>query len=894
MSHITTVLNRNGIREKFDISKIQDRLQKLADRSINIDGKIDPPINCGEVSVSSLIIGICKGLHDNMKTSDIDGATAIEAIKQVMLHPDYDRMASRILISDIHKKVLPDVRVYAETLYRHKDKLGRHIPRLSKGAYEFYCAYATQLNEMIVHDRDYLYSYFGIETLIKQYLTKIVDDDNNVTVIAERPQHLFMRVAIQGEVNVNSWKHEDITPDILQLIKQSYDQMSRHIYTHATPTLLNSCRPRNQLISCNLDAIPDDSIGIMDAAKRAAMLSRSGAGLGYAISDVRARGSLIKQSGGKSEGIVNFVKIFDDLMSAFNQNGDRRGSLKMTIEPWHADIYEFIDLKLQQGDATRRARNLFYAIHIPDEFMKRVINDDLWYLMCPDGCPGLTTSWGNEFSVLYNSYIAAGKYKKNGVVKAVDLFREICKRMISTGIPYITMKDSINRKSNHQGWGTVKSLNLCVEIALPAGIIQTVPHNPVNPHLMNSKLPNPSNMELGINEDGTVLEVANCNLASISLPQFVKTTEGGKVRFDFVELSKVSATICRRLDNIIDFTCYSIPESQRANMRHRPVGIGIQGLQNVMYMTGINWGTPESIQLNEDIMEAILYGALTESTRLAKKLGTYPTYQRSPAAMGYLQPDLWLVEEYIRAGKLPDLPIRKLLDNYKNDMPPLWKPTRNRFDWETLRGHIAKFGLRNSEHTAPMPTASTSQLFGNTESFEPCSTNIFKRETMSGSFVMINKYMVNDFMEMKMWDENMLHTLIMAGGSVANIEGLPPSFKERYRTVWEIKQKTLVDAMIARGKFVSMSQSFNLYFEEQPPETIGTAVMYVWRCGGKAIYYTRTRQGGKAQSFVISKDQEIKSRELIENALKNTTVNITSSKYDDSQPEEPCCLMCGS
>ncbi len=902
-ANIKTIVNRNGVRENFDISRIQTRLQRLADQKIAIDDAVDPPIDCDAVNIGSLIIGVGKSLHDNMKTSDIDTLTAIEAVKQIMYHPDYDRMATRILVSNLHKEILPDIRAYAEALYRHKDNLGRHIPRISKGAYDFYCTYSTALNEMLVHNRDYLYRHFGIETMIKQYLTKLVDPTtpsiNKPTKIAERPQHLHLRVAIQGEIDINSWTPDQVTPTVMENIKIAYDMMSKHVFTHATPTLLNSCRPRNQLISCNLDAIPDDSEGIMDAAKRAALLSRSGAGLGYAISDVRAAGSLIKGSGGQSEGIVNFVKIFDILMAAFNQNGDRKGSCKITIEPWHADIMDFLDLKLQQGDSSRRARNLFYAVHINDEFMRRVDCDEPWYLMCPEECPGLTTTWGLEFAQLYNKYVAAGRYRK--VMKAIDLFREICIRMLKTGLPYITFKDAINRKSNHQGWGTVKSLNLCVEIALPAGLVQTIPHGTApNPHLTNPKLPNPTNEEMGINQDGTVQEVANCNLSSISLKQFVKRNQStGALSFDFVGLAKISRLICRRLDNIISFTNYSVSESHDANMRHRPIGIGIQGLQNVFYMTGLEWGSDQAKQLDEDIMEAVLFGALTESTSMAKQFGTYPSHQRSPAAMGYLQPDLWLIEQAIHEGKLPDLPLRQLLDNHKEQMPPLWKPTNGRFDWETLRGHIAKFGLRNAELTSPMPTASTSQLLGNCESFEPANSNIFKRDTLAGSFVVLNEYLVKELMEMKLWSEDMLNVLVQAGGSIQNIDGLPDSLKRRYKTVWEIKQRVLVDAMIARGKFVTMSQSFNQYFQDQPPETVGTAIMYVWRHGGKAIYYTRSRQGGNAQSFAISKDQEQRSALAIADAaaavsdIKDTTID-TKPLFEQETVTEEICFLCSS
>ena len=890
-----SVINRNGSKEKFDGAKIQNRLESLAAMKIQVDDATIIPIDTTQVSIPELFLAVCKGVHEGIKTSSLDILAAEECAKYVSDHPDFDRMAARILISNIQKEVIPDVRTYAEILYRHKDKMGRHFPRLSELAYVFYCKHADKLNAMLVHDRDYYYDYFGIETEIKQYLLKVIDTDSDSTTnfptkVSERPQQLHLRVAIQAELPLEYLNGTmlvgDIPDCVFARIKEAYDEISKFVFTHATPTRLNSCAVRNQLVSCNLDAVPDDSKGIMDAATRAALLSRDAAGLGFSISDVRSMGSPIFGTGGVSEGIVNFIRIFGTVMVGFNQGGGKRkGSLALTLEVWHADIYTFLDLKLQQGDESARVRNLFYAVYACDEFMRRVDNDDVWYLMDPHDCPGLTTSWGDKFTDLYHSYISQKRYRR--VVSARSLFTDICVRMLQTGQPYFTFKDTINRKSNQQGWATVKSLNLCCEVALAGGQINPLPFSGTTE----------------IKDTYTIHEVANCNLASICVKKFLRVTPDGKsATYDFVQLAEIASMITRRLDNIIDRTRYPLEEARATNMRHRPIGIGIQGLQNLFYSLGLEWGSEEAAKLDEDIMEAIYYGALSESTRLAKEHGPYQTYARSPAAHGYLQPDLWLVEQEVKSGKIPDLPLAELLTNHASDMPPLWKSTSGRFDWDTLRAHIAKFGLRNSELTAPMPTASTSQIYGNFEAFEPATLNIYKRDTISGSFVVINKYMVNELIEMNLWNQDMLNILVASGGSVQNIDGLTASFKGRYKTAYEIKQKVLIDMAARRGKFVTMSQSLNVYFSNQPPETVGTMLMYAWKKGTKAIYYTRSQEGAKPQSFAISKEDEKNSFSALASSLSETNEDTNRSigksikipSWIQEKNNEEVCFLCSS
>jgi ribonucleoside-diphosphate reductase alpha subunit len=879
------IINRNGKQEPFDISKIQERLKHLANMSIPTSGPIDTDI----VSISDIVSKIGKNIYNGIKTSELDNLTAEECIQNISIHPDFDRMAARILVSNLHKEILPGIRTYAETLYRHRDKFGRHFPRLSEQAYNFYCKYHERLDRMLDHDRDFLYKYFGIKTECEQYLLKVIDQDskdNIPTKVAERPQQLHLRVAIHGEIDIANWDvTTPVSDETFDNIKRAYDMMSCFVFTHATPTRLNSCTPRYQLISCNLDAFPDDSAEILDAIKRAGLLSRDGAGLGYGMSDLRSSGSPIFGTGGCSEGPINYIKMMQATMYGFNQGGGKRkGAAQVSLEVWHPDIEMFLDIRLQHGDDAVRARTLNHAIIITDEFQHRILNDDDWYLLDPHDCPGLVQTWGKEFSDLYNQYVKQGRYRRK--MKARHLFKTIAERLIETGQPFITFKDNVNRKSNQQGWGTVTHLNLCTEVALVSGKVRPRPQ--CNEGLVNPKF-KPDSYSQPINE------VANCNLASINVNAFFNPIT---FVYDFEGLARAAAFITRRLNNIIDNNRYTLEVCRETNTRHRPIGIGIQGLQNLFYSIGYEWGSPEALQLDADIMEAIYYGAINQSIKLAREFGPYETYSRSPAAMGFLQPDLWILEKSIRAGNLPDLPIAQLLTDYKDKLPQKWEPRilpetgKPRFDWAATRGAMYATGLYNSELTAPPPTASTSQVLGNYESFEPAASNLYIRTTMSGSFTIINPYLVNDFAKLGIWNTEMRNLLISSGGSLKNLPDELQQYKRKYRTVWEIPQKVIVQAALARAIFVTMSPSLNTYFENPTPEKIETMVMYAWKQGLKSLYYVRTRQGASVQSFGITSSDKKESEEKIYGLMREIPKIDTRQLVEAT--DDSICFACGS
>lgn len=879
-SAVKSVINRNGGKENFNVEKIQKRLTDLANTSFEVDGKIIPAIDTEVVSIPDLTINVLKSCYDGIHTSDLDILAANYCMQLIYKHVDFGRLASRIIISNLQKNILPDIRSMAEVLYRHKDKSGRHFPRINERLYKFYRKYADKLNAILVHERDYLFDTFGAETMIKTYLLKIIDPNSTTkypTITAERPQHLWLRVAIQPKLTS---KDVELTDEMFQSIKLAYDYMSTMVFTHATPTLLNSGLPRNQLVSCNLYSVGDSSEHILDSVKIAGLLSRDGAGLGFAVSDIRSVGSAIRGTGGVSEGITNMAVMFASCMGAFNQGGGKRnGSMALTMEVWHADILIFIDLKKAEGgEHSHRVRSLFYAVFVCDEFMKRVEEDTMWSLMDPDECPNLTVTWGDEFTDLYKKYESEGKARKT--IPARYLFKIITERMVETGQPYFQFKDTINRKTNQQGWGTIKCSNLCTEITLPSGVFKVHPHQDLK-YVTNPELP--------VTEYDEVDDLANCNIASISLPAFVRK-DNENVWFDFIELSKVAAFVAERLDECIDITKYPMELARETNLRHRPIGIGTQGLANVFYIMGIEWESEEAKKLNLEIFEAIYYGAMSKSTERAKKLGIYPTYQRSPAALGFLQPDLWVIEEEIKKNNLPDEPIRKLIQTYKL---PKYDFKDSRFDWETLRAHIAKFGLRNSEVTSPMPTASTSQLFGNYEGNDPAQANLFKRDTNVGSFIVANNYLVKALDELGVWNDDLASYLVRSQGSIQKIQGIPDKIKSIYKTTWEIKQKSVMRLSADRGRFVSQSQSFNIHFADKPASTIGNMLMCCWKFGMKGTYYIRTRAGAEPQSFAITKSDEVRSTKNIE-SMEKIMATMKSVTWVQPKNEEQVCFLCSS
>src|SRR5688500_15848802 len=697
------VVKRDGRRESVKFDKITARIEKLC---YGLDPKFVNPV---EVAMK-----VINGLYDGVSTQELDNLAGEIAATMTTRHPDFAKLAARIAVSNLHKVTSKSFSNTMKRLYQYVDpKNGQNAPLISKETWKVIRDNAAELDEAILYDRDFSYDFFGFKTLEKSYLMKI---DGKVV---ERPQHLLMRVA----VGIHG---EDIPAAI-----ETYTLLSEKWFTHATPTLFNAGTPKPQLSSCFLLTLKDDSIdGIYDTLKQCAKISQSAGGIGLSIHNVRAKGSYIKGTGGTSNGIVPMLRNFDMTARYVDQGGGKRkGSFAVYLEPWHADVFDFLDLKKNHGKEELRARDLFYAMWIPDLFMQRVENNEMWSLFCPNEAPGLAEVYGEEFERLYTKYESEGKFRRQ--VKAQDLWFEVLESQIETGTPYILYKDAANRKSNQKNLGTIKSSNLCTEI-----IEYTSPE-----------------------------EVAVCNLASIALPKFI-TADG---KFDHQKLYEITKVATRNLNKVIDVNYYPVPEARNSNMKHRPIGLGVQGLADAFILLRYAFDSPEARKLNKEIFETIYYAALTESCAIAERDGAYQTYQGSPASNGELQYDMWGVE-----------------------------PT-DRWDWKELKANIRKHGLRNSLLLAPMPTASTSQILGNNECIEPYTSNIYTRRTLSGEYIVVNKHLLNDLIRLGMWDEEMKEALIVSNGSVQNIVGLPQELKERYKTVWEISQKAIIDMAADRG-----------------------------------------------------------------------------------------------
>jgi ribonucleoside-diphosphate reductase alpha chain len=751
------VVKRDGRKEAVKFDKITARIKKLC-YGLN-------PL----VAPEKVAMKVIEGLFDGVTTSELDNLAAEVAATNTITHPDYALLASRIAVSNLHKNTKKSFSDTVTDLYEYIDpKTNEKAPLISDEVYKIVKKNADVLDSTIIYDRDFRYDFFGFKTLERSYLLKLNGQ------VAERPQQMIMRVAV------------GIHKDDLDAAIETYNYMSEGWFTHATPTLFNSGTPKPQMSSCFLLATKEDSIpGIYDTLKQCAQISQSAGGIGLSIHDIRATGSYIKGTNGTSNGIVPMLRVFNDTARYVDQGGGKRkGSFAIYIEPWHADIFDFLDLRKNHGKEEQRARDLFYALWTPDLFMQRVEENGDWTLMCPHECPGLSDTHGKKFEKLYKKYESEGKGRKT--IKAQELWFKILESQIETGTPYMLYKDAANEKSNQKNLGTIKSSNLCTEI-----IEYTSPD-----------------------------EVAVCNLASIALPKFV--VDG---KFDFEKLFKITYRVTRNLDKVIDANYYPVPEARNSNMRHRPIGIGVQGLADAFILMRQAFESEEARQLNKDIFETIYYAALTASKDLAIEKGPYESYKGSPVSKGILQFDMWNV-----------------------------KPS-DRWEWDLLREEIIKNGVRNSLLLAPMPTASTAQILGNNECFEPYTSNIYTRRVLSGEFIIVNKHLLRDLVKLGIWDDRLKNKLMASNGSIQNIDEIPDNIKNLYKTAWEISQKVLLDMAADRGAFIDQSQSLNIFMENANFAKLTSMHFYGWKAGLKTgMYYLRTKSATDAIKFTLDKE----------------------------------------
>jgi ribonucleoside-diphosphate reductase alpha chain len=754
------VVKRDGRKEAVKFDKITARIVKMC---YGLDPLVSP---------EAVAMKVIEGIYDGVSTTDLDNLAAEVAAAKTIDHPDYALLASRIAVSNLHKETKKTFSDVIEDMYAYIDpKTGQKAALVADDVYQIIMDNKELLDSSIIYDRDFRYDYFGFKTLTRSYLMKLEG------IIAERPQQMLMRVA----VGIHK-------ADVAAAIK-TYNLMSEGWFTHATPTLFNSGTPKPQMSSCFLLTMKQDSIGgIYDTLKSCAQISQSAGGIGLAIHDIRATGSYIKGTNGTSNGIVPMLRVFNDTARYVDQGGGKRkGSFAIYMEPWHADVFDFLDLKKNHGKEEARARDLFYALWIPDLFMQRVKDNADWTLMCPHECPGLSDTHSAAFEKLYLSYEAAGKGRKT--IKAQDLWFKILESQIETGTPYMLYKDAANAKSNQQNLGTIKSSNLCTEI-----IEYTAPD-----------------------------EVAVCNLASLALPKYV--TEDGK--FDHDKLFEVTYQATLNLNKIIDENFYPIEEARNSNLRHRPIGLGVQGLADAFIMMGFPFESEEARALNREIFETIYYASMTASKDLAKVDGPYETIKGSPVSKGIFQFDMWGVT-----------------------------PTA-RWEWDVLKEEVQKHGVRNSLLLAPMPTASTAQILGNNECFEPYTSNIYTRRVLSGEFIIVNKHLLKDLVREGLWNKDMRQMIMQANGSIQNINEIPQRLKDLYKTAWEISQKAIIDQAADRGAYICQSQSLNIFMENANFGKLTSMHFYGWEKGLKTgMYYLRTKAATDAIKFTIDKKVE--------------------------------------
>ena len=810
------VVKRDGRKEPIMFDKITARIRKL---NYGLNPLVDP------VRVAMRVI---EGLYDGVTTSELDNLAAEIAATMTTTHPDYAKLAARISVSNLHKNTKKSFSETMEDLYNYiNPRTGKKAPLLSDEVYKIIKKNADKLDSSIIYNRDFGYDFFGFKTLERSYLLKLNGK------IVERPQHMLMRVSI------------GIHLDDIESALETYELMSKRYFTHATPTLFNSGTPKPQMSSCFLLTMKEDSIdGIYDTLKQTAKISQSAGGIGLSIHNVRATGSYIAGTNGTSNGIVPMLRVFNDTARYVDQGGGKRkGSFAIYVEPWHADIFDFLELKKNHGKEEMRARDLFYAMWTPDLFMKRVEEDSNWTLMCPNECPDLYNLHGDEFDELYQKYESEGRGRKT--IKARELWEKILESQIETGTPYMLYKDSANRKSNQKNLGTIRSSNLCTEIL----------------------------------EYTSSDEVAVCNLASIALPMFVKDGD-----FDHKALFDVTIRVTKNLNRVIDRNFYPVKEAENSNFRHRPVGLGVQGLADTFIMLRLPFTSDKAKELNQEIFETLYFAAVTASVQEAKKDGVYQTYKGSPISKGEFQHNLWGIKDEDLSG---------------------------RWDWSGLRKKVKKHGVRNSLLVAPMPTASTSQILGNNECFEPYTSNIYTRRVLSGEFIVVNKHLLEDLVQLGLWNEEMKQELMRNNGSIQNIETIPENIKELYRTVWEMSMKDIIDMSRHRGYFIDQSQSLNLFMEGATMAKLTSMHFYGWKSGLKTgMYYLRTKSAVDAIKFTLdNKSKENTSKVEVATNSKTTQSNNEStpipveplspqelkqmlSQAKDSEDDD--CLMCGS
>lgn len=796
------VIKRDGRREPVKFDKITSRIEKLC---YGLNAEYVHPIEVAKKVIN--------GLYDGVTTNKLDDLAAETAASMTAMHPDYAILAARVATSNLHKETK---KLFSDTirdLYEYIDPVtGQNASLIADDVMEIVQKNAEQLDSAIIYSRDFEYDYFGFKTLERSYLLKI-----NGKVV-ERPQHMIMRVSV-------GIHKEDIASAI-----QTYELMSERWFTHATPTLFNAGTPKPQLSSCFLLSMQDDSIdGIYNTLKQTAKISQSAGGIGLSIHNVRATGSYIKGTNGTSNGIVPMLRVFNDTARYVDQGGGKRkGSFAIYLEPWHADVFDFLDLKKNHGKEESRARDLFYAMWIPDLFMKRVEANGDWSLFCPNEAPGLYDCWGDEFEQLYTRYEQEDRARKT--IKAQDLWFAILESQIETGTPYILYKDAANRKSNQQNLGTIRSSNLCTEI-----------------------------MEYTSKD-----EVAVCNLASIALPRFVSADK----TFDHQRLYDITYIVTKNLNKVIDINYYPVPEARNSNMRHRPIGIGVQGLADAFIMLRYAFDSDEARQLNAEIFETIYFAAMTASKDLAIENGAYESYKGSPVSKGIFQYDMWNVTP------------------------------SSRWDWSALKAEVKKHGVRNSLLLAPMPTASTSQILGNNECFEPYTSNIYSRRVLSGEFVVVNKHLLRDLVEAGTWSMELKNKIVAANGSVQDIPEIPAELKEIYKTAWEIKQKTVIDMAADRGAFICQSQSMNIFMSDVNFAKLTSMHFYAWKAGLKTgMYYLRTKAAVGAVKFTIEKQADV----ALEPKVAMATSPAVEISKDEALSQMACsldnpdaCEACGS
>jgi len=814
------VVKRDGHKEPIMFDKITSRVRKLC---YSLNALVDP------VKVSMRVI---EGLYDGVTTSELDNLAAEIAATMTTTHPDYAELAARISVSNLHKNTKKSFSETMKDLYVYiNPRTDKKAPLLSDEVYKIIKKNSELLDSTIIYNRDFSYDYFGFKTLQRSYLLKLNGK------VAERPQHMLMRVSIGIHM-------EDLDSAI-----ETYNLMSKKYFTHATPTLFNSGTPNPQMSSCFLLTTKSDSIdGIYDTLKQTAKISQSAGGIGLSIHDIRATGSYIAGTNGTSNGIVPMLRVFNDTARYVDQGGGKRkGSFAIYLETWHADIFDFLELKKNHGKEEMRARDLFYAMWISDLFMKRVEQDGNWTLMCPNECHGLSDSHGEKFEKLYTKYESENKGRKS--IRARELWEKILESQIETGTPYMLYKDSANRKSNQKNLGTIKSSNLCTEI-----LEYTSPD-----------------------------EIAVCNLASIALPMFVKDKN-----FDHQELFRVTQRVTKNLNKVIDRNYYPVPEAEKSNFRHRPLGLGVQGLADAFIKLRMPFTSDEAKKLNQEIFETIYFAAMTASMEESKKDGPYKTYKGSPVSKGEFQHNMWGIKDEELSGR--------------------WK-------WGELRKQIKKHGVRNSLLVAPMPTASTSQILGNNECFEPYTSNIYTRRVLSGDFIVVNKHLLEDLVALGLWTEELKQALMKANGSIQQIDIIPDEIKELYKTVWELSMKDIIDMSRHRGYFIDQSQSLNLFMEGATMAKLTSMHFYAWKSGLKTgMYYLRTKSAVDAIKFTLDNKKEeepikekVSSKATVSGSVKPKAAPSPAVPVKPLSPEElkkmlakskesedDDCLMCGS